>query len=218
MKKQHIKALKEAYEDQKTALSVHKQRVDSGQIPRGTEFRFTADLQTLCLPALPVDILQKQIFEKLSVAGRPLSLATTIAQSVHSLGGSLEKRNELIAAYKAGNPPLSAELYFGLPRGGAVNQDYPSSVDAIYRQTDDGIFFNHLLCKDLNAHGKKLSETLTKLFRKGAPTIAEADFSKVAAGLMPDPKYYSDWLTAFKKKEDDSPKPPLIRRLLDRMR
>jgi len=218
VKKQHIKALKETFEAQKTALLDHKQKMASGQIPRGTEFQLNADLETLSLPALAVDILQKQIFEKLSVVGRPLNLATTIVQTVHGLSASLEKRNELIASYKAGNPPFSAELYFGLPRAGTINQDYPSVVDAMYSQTDDGIFFTQFLCQDLNTHGNQLAATFTKQFGKGVPTIGEPDFGKAeTAGLMPNANNYSDWVSAFHKKEVAKKPATFIRRLLARI-
>jgi hypothetical protein len=201
IKKQHVKPLKQNLDAQKAALLEHLRKINSGEIAKGTEFVYNADLQTLSLPPLSVDILQRQIFEKLSLVGRPLHLTTTIAQTLHGLNASLEKRNELIASYKAGRPALTAPLYFGFPQQGVVNEDYPSSVNAIYRQTDDGIFFAQLLCKDLTDHGNQLKAKFAKQFGKGAPNIADVDFSKAEQeGLMPDPTNYSDWFTAFKKK------------------
>jgi hypothetical protein len=202
MKRQHIKALKENFDTQKAAILEHLRKLRAGEIPRGTEFEYVADLQTLSLPPLPIGILQQQSFEKLSLVGRPLTLTTTLGQTLHGLSASLEKRNKLIATYKASSMPVSPPIYFGFPHGDTVNLDYPSTVEAIYRQTDDGIFFSHLLNKDLTAHGNQLAERFKKLFGKGAPPVTECDFSQPEqSGLMPDPKNYPDWFNAFKKKE-----------------
>jgi hypothetical protein len=43
-----------------------------------------------------------------------------------------------------------AALYFGLPYGdGSVNEEYSATIDNIYEQLDDAIFFSYQLCKDL---------------------------------------------------------------------
>lgn len=201
MKEQHVKSLKEDFETQKTGLLDHKKNRELGHISKDKEFHFTADLQTLSLPLLPVDILQRQVFEKLSLVGRPLSLTTTLSQSVHSLSASLDKRNQLIESYKAGNDGISPALYFGLPQTGQINQDYPSVIDAIYNQTDDGIFFGQLLCKDLVEHGNQIAKQFKKLFGKDAPMITEPNFGKAEkSDLMPNTDKYVDWLTMFVKK------------------
>ncbi len=200
MKKQHVKSLKETFETQKAALLDHLNKMQMGQISKDTIFRFSADFETLSLPQLPVDILQKQVFEKLSLVGRPLSLAITLSQTVHSLSASLEKRNQLIESYKVANASISAPLYFGLPQGGYINQDYPSLINAIYNQTDDGIFFSQLLGKDLVEHGEQIAAQFKKIFGKGAPTISKSNFGKAEkAGLMPKADNYPDWFTMFVK-------------------
>ena len=200
MKKQHVRSLKEDFETQKTALLDHYKNRELGKISKDEIFRFKADLQTLSLPSLPVDILQKQVFEKLSLVGRPLSLTTMLSQTVHSLSASLEKRNQLIESYKASDG-FSPAQYFGLPLDGQVNQDYPSVIDAIYHQTDDGIFFSQLLCKDLVEHGNQIVDQFKKHFKKGAPTISETDFAKAEkSDLMPNADNYVDWFTMFVKR------------------
>jgi hypothetical protein len=210
MKKQHVKSLKENFEAQKEALLEHQQKMRAGQILPGTVFNFLVDFQTLSLLQLPIDILQSQIFEKLSLVGRPLNLTTTLSQTTHSLNASLEKRNQLIEFYKAKatRQPISPSLYFGLPQGGHINQDYPCTVYAIYNQTDDGIYFSRLLCKDLVEHGKQVVTHFKKQYGKGAPNVSEPDFNKaVDAGLMPNDDNYADWTSSFIKKsglEDQS--------------
>jgi len=200
IKKQHVKSLKEHFESQKIALLDFQKKRNLNQIGKDEVFQFLADFQTLSLPQLPVDILQKQIFEKLSLVGRPLSLTTTLAQTVDSLRASLDKRNQLIESYKKGTEAISPALYFGLPQQGHINQDYPSVIDAIYRQTDDGIFFSQLLCKDLAEHGEQIAAQFKKTFGKNAPTISKCDFSKAEKdNLMPNADNYSDWITMFVK-------------------
>ncbi|RFC35612.1 MAG: hypothetical protein DID92_2727743994 [Candidatus Nitrotoga sp. SPKER] len=199
VKKQHVKSLKEDFDFQKAALLEHHKKVNIGQISRDEIFDFRTDLMTLSLPPLPVDILQGQLFEKLSLVGRPLSLATTLSQSVHSLNASLEKRNQLIDVYKASGG-VTPVLYFGLPHNNQTDANYPSVIDAIFKQADDIIFFSQLLCKDLSEHGNQLAKQFKTKFGKGAPKISEPDFSKAEElGLMPNISSYADWLTMFVK-------------------
>lgn len=201
LKKQHVKTLKEDFDIQKSALLNHQKRRQLGEIGNDAVFHFVADLQTLSIPPLSGDILQTQIFEKLSVVNRPLSLTTTLNQTIHSLNASLEKRNQLIEFYKSGDSEVTAPVYFGFPQGGKINQDYPSVIEAIYNQTDDGIFFSQLLCKDLVEHGNQIAEQFKKNFKKGAPTISEPDFSEaVKLNLMPTADKYNYWFTMFIKK------------------
>jgi hypothetical protein len=214
MKKQHVKALKENLDGQKNALHEHQKKIGAGAIPATQPFEMKYDFETLSLPPLGADILRGQIFERLSVVGRSLSLAMTLSQTLHGLDSSLEKRNGLIEDYKAGRRPLSPQTYFGLPlQDGSVNADYPATVDAIHSQTDDGIFFSELLCKDLVEHGQQTAARFTKVFRKGAPRVNEPDFrNAVKAGLMPNPANYADWLSAFKKRD---PEPTQFQRFKD---
>ena len=205
IKKQHVKTLKEDLDSQKTALLDHKQKRELGLISRDQEFHYKADLQTLSLPPLPVDILQTQIFEKLSLEGRPISLTTTLSQTIHSLSSALAMRNQQIEIYKE-NKGVTPEEYFGLPLDGQVNEIYPSLINAIYQQTEDGIFFSHLLCQDMIEHGNKIVELFNKNFKKGAPTISKTDFSKAEKlGFMPNADNYADWLTAFARNKNREP-------------
>jgi hypothetical protein len=201
IKKQHVKSLKENLDSQQRALQEFHAQRQARAIPLDREFRVQMDLETLSLPALPINVLQTQIFDKLSVWARPIMLATTLTQTVRSLNASLETRNQLIASAKAGGG-MSVHHYFGLPQGGQVNRDYPSIIDAIHSQTDDGIYFSHLLTMDLMEHGTELAKRFKKRFGEGAPRVNEADFSNAEkAGLMPNPNNYSDWTTMVKKRD-----------------
>lgn len=199
MKKQHIKSLKDDLEAQKIAFLEHQKKFNLGEINKDEEFHLTFDFQTLLPPLLPLGILQRQVFEELSLVGRPLRLTTTLYQTVQDLSMSLEKRNQLIELYKGTNI-ISPALYFGLPQAGHINQDYPSTVEAIYSQADDGIFFSEQLSKDLVEHGNQLVLKYKKLFKEDVPIISTFDFSEAEiAGYMPNPNNYKDWFTKFVK-------------------
>jgi hypothetical protein len=203
-KQRLAKPLKEKYDSKKIELLEHIRRKKAGEIPDVT-FEFQADFESFTLPPLAMDILQTQVFEKLSLVGRPLLLVTTLRQAIHTLEHALGTRNALIESYKAKSPLEPNFLltrYFGLPyRGGQVKEEYPASLQAAYEPTDSVIFFSHLLCQDLGEHGDHISTEFTKGFGRGAPTIAKPDFTKaIAANLMPPAEGFSEWVGMFTKK------------------
>ena len=199
LKAQHVQRMKETHAEQKTRFLEHVARRNRGE--HVEEFRFLADWQTISSPYLPIEILQKQLFEKLSVRGRALNLVTTLAQTLETLKETFEKRNELIKGYQ--NRNLSQEelyiLYFGLLyNGGHVNNEYPSSLEILFDLTNDAAFFSQLLCKDLVKHGRRLARRFKVKYGEGAPSVDKPDFFKaIASGLMPKAENYSDWLTMF---------------------
>jgi gas vesicle protein len=204
LKKQHVKNLKEGYDTQKADALEFLQKCEKGE-NKDEVFRFQADMQTLQAQTLPMDSLRSVVFERLSIVGRPLNLVVTLSQTAQCLEDSIERRNALIEGYKAGGGKDSqrfVELYFGLPYGeGHINLDYPGTVDAIYSQTDDGIFFGKLLCDDLYEHGSKLCEAFKGKFKKPPPCVSKVDFSTVEASeLIPDDEKYVKWVNAFVKK------------------
>jgi hypothetical protein len=141
IKRQNVKPLKDLYDAQNAAYHAHAKKRELGQISLHTPFEFVANLQSLSLPPFPLEILRQQIFEKLSLSGRPLLLVNALSETIHGLNTSINARNVLIDDYKKSSS-LSAELYFGLPLGGSrvINQEYPASIEQIYCHTDNGIF------------------------------------------------------------------------------
>jgi hypothetical protein len=201
-KKQHIKFLKETFDRDKasTMAAIKRQQAGTGGV-----VTFLGDFRTLPVLDLPVSILRTQIFEKLSLQGRTILLATTLAQTVGELNLCIVKRNELIEGFKTSSLPETQKLafYFGFPFGQQVNQEYSDTIEAIYKQTDDGIFFSSQLCTELSDHGDQLSASFKKRFGKGAPRIHRPDFAKaVGANLMPNETNYADWVSMFAKRPD----------------
>jgi hypothetical protein len=200
LKGQHIKSLSETFHAHKAEFLLFIERRRRGEIPRDSEFHLLADFQSLTLPPIPLSLLQTQVFEKLSVVGRPLNLAITLGQTIHAIGHLCEKRNAIIETFKAGQRQLTPALYFGLPAQGIVNEDYSSSIHGIASQTDDAIYFSQLLCADMVEHANSLAVQYEANFDDVAPVVSEPKFED-AGDLMPDADLYSDWHTKFIKKE-----------------
>jgi hypothetical protein len=228
IKKQHVKRLKDTFEKQKADYLDRVQKYRAGQLaPNDTAPPILFDLQTLVLPpfALPLEALRHQLFEKISLVNRrPLMLAVSLSETVDGLNTSITNRNRLIASYQEAG--LSADdllpLYFGLPQGHdhVINQTYPALIDAIYRQTDDGVFYSMLLCEDLYAHNVELAARFKKRFGRAAPdTMDKPDFTTPASeGLIPNEADYADWLTLFRHAKSAAPGHSVWGRMLVRQR
>ena len=204
IKHQHVASLHATFRRQREELLDFKRKRDAGAIPRETPFEFQADLRTLPAPLAPIDVLQIQVFERLSVTGRPLALVTTLSQTILSLATSIATRNALIERFKTAGGSTNPEflnLYFGFPSSsGHHSTEYADTVEAIHNLTDDAIFFSHLLCRDLQDHGRTILERYKARFKDDSQSVSKPDFSKAKeAGLFPDEANYQDWLRGFGK-------------------
>ena len=204
LKKQHIKVLWEKFNMSKSELEDFKRKRESGQIGRDSVFEFRAELLTLALPKMPVELLQDLIFERISLVGRPLNLANILVQTVDDLHGLMARRNDLIESYKKSNKMIPIENYFGLPNTeGHVNEDFPTYLEGMNSLTDDVIYFSALLVQDLANHGTSLKKRYLEDFGKGGPRVSEIDFSKAKKdGLMPSEDKYKDWTNSFRTQEE----------------
>jgi hypothetical protein len=206
-KKQHIKPLFDGFVEKKAELEEFKRKRNAGEIPKDLPFEFTADLRTLQMPLLPIDLLQRLVFEKLSVVGRPLALGAALAGVAASLTELMQKRAVLIEVFR--NLPESGRgtfpaLYFGLPFAeGRTSTEYADLLQGLHSHTDDGIFFSELLCQDL----VELGETALSRYKERVPDtkerVSEVSFEDArVAGLMPDSELYKDWTRGFQRRGD----------------
>lgn len=209
LKKQQVLDLKTNFDAKRAEVFEFERKRIAGELENSEPFYFVADYRTLQAHVLPTDILRTVVLEKLLLVGRPLNLVMMLDQTGYSLGQSIAKRNQLIESYKSG-PVVSDQIirqrYFGLPyNGGSQNLDYPGTIEAIYSQTDDGIFFSHLLCNDLHLHGGKLLDEFRLKFKKNVPRISKVDFTDaIKTGLMPSENDYTHWFTAFVNRIESS--------------
>lgn len=186
LKKQIVKPLKDGYEKLTKELSQFNFDKEQGKIPRAEVFHCNPELNTLEAIFVPIDVLQKLVFEKISLNGKPLSAITTLIRRVKSLHTSIRKYNLLIELFKVDMqiPNNASNRYFGLPDNkGNIDNTYPTYVRFIYEQTDECIFFSKFLGELLMAHG----EQLIKKFGTNAPLINKIDFDSITGpALMPD--------------------------------
>lgn len=160
LKKQFVKGIYEEYSKQKELLQEFHRRRNAGEQPRDLPFEFRADFRTVPMPVVPIDLLRTQVFEHISVTGRPLALVSTLAGAVASLAGIIQKRDTLIERFTALGPAGADQLpafYFGLPYGpGHVSMEYVDTIEGLRSLTEDVIFFSELLGKDLMDHGNQI--------------------------------------------------------------
>ena len=143
---------------------------------------------------------------------RALMLVTSLTETVHGLNTSITNRNRLVASYHTADVSLDdlLPLYFGLlqPSTHVINKTYPDLIDAIFKQTNDGIFCAKLICDDLFAHNGQLAGRFKRRLERSAPvTMDKPDFAvPEGEGLMPNEADYTDWLTLFKEAKPPKPR------------
>jgi len=206
LKKDHVKSLKENFDNELARLLEFKEMRDRGLLQQDETFQYVADLKFLPLLDTPIDLLERQVFEKVPAQGRILSVAMTLVRTLQSLNKSLKDRNELIDYYQNNsmNNTEQVEFYFGLKgASNKLDRRYADTLETIYNYNDDCIFFAKILSEDLYKLGTQLSETYGDKNIK----IHKSDFGKAEElGLMPSDSNYSDWYSMFNQTPpEDSP-------------
>ena len=211
LKKQHVKALKNSYDDDQKNFKAHKEKIYGRQIAANTPFKMSPNLLHLQGISPPTATIQDIILSRLSTVGRTIAAVTALSDSVENLNGALSKRNELLNTFKNKKFPEGAtfnHMYLGLPYGeSSTNLEYGGSVEAIYLYTDDIIFFSIKLCEDLRDHGEILKKRYKSRLRGNPPRISTVDFEKPRQdGLVPKDEDYENWLSGFVSTQDTIPK------------
>lgn len=206
LKRQHVKPLYETFVAKRAELAEFHAKRRAGKIPTDHPFVFTADLRTLQMPLLPVQLIERLVFDKLSVIGRPLALTTSLAGVASTLADLMQRRSALIEGFKQIPPDkqgLVAALYFGRSFAeDRVSTEYADTLEALFNQTDDGIFFSQLLCRDLMESGDNALKEYKRLSKKSTEHISTIDFRQaLRLGLMPDESKYQDWLRGFQRPD-----------------
>lgn len=210
LKKQHVRELKDSYDRDCQRFKETSAAIAAGKLTPDTHFSLAADLRNIPVLSPPATTLQEVVCSRVSVVGRPLSLAVEITESAQNLNAAIVGRGNLIEAFKAGNLPEGAtveKMYLGIPyRVGHVNQEYGDLVRAIALYTDDTIFFSSLLCQDLRAHGLRTAEKYRTRLKKEPPRVSETSFKEAKeSGLMPADDEYVSWLKGFQAAQEDEP-------------
>lgn len=211
LKKQHVKALKDSYDDDLKKFEAHKEKIIGKKIAANTPFEISPNLLFLQEISPPTATIQDIVLSRLSTVGRTIGTVTALADSVGNLNGALSKRNELLNTFKNQQFPEGAtfhHMYLGLPyRETQTNQEYGGSIEAISLYTDDIIFFSIKLCEDLRDHGEILKKRYKSRLRGSPPTIPTVDFEKPRQdGLVPKDEEYENWLSGFVTVQTIAPK------------
>lgn len=213
LKDQHVKRLHDEYIRSREAARQAKEVAQNEASSKPQILEFVMDLQTITPIKLPTERLEKFVFEKISVRGRAPIAAVDLVGAIDGLQQSITLRNELILEYRTDQRASHTERamrYFGFRNEqGVVDDRYASTVDAIYAQTDDCIFFARTLADDLYTYGVKLRKKSAWKDRWRIPKLTQLDWSKAEENsLMPPPQQYKDWLAAFEEH------PGTIKRIL----
>lgn len=191
----------EKYNQAKADFDADQQARATGQRQGNAEVVFDSDLKMFSAPSVPIKTLNELVFNKLAAPGRPIALAAILEQSLNSIQDSVSKRNALARHFMGGG--VAQELlfrhYFGirLPNG-HTNHEFPDLVAAIYRYTDDVVFFSALLCKDLIQHGTQTRTEFRKKYGEAGPKMSSVDFSTLKKdGVIPSETEYAGWLSGF---------------------
>ena len=143
LKRQHVKPLYDQYNADTASVLKFKAERATGQRQGDAEYILVADLRIFPAPTIPIDSLRLLLFDKLSVAGRPLALVCAVEDANVGLRNAIEMRSALVARIKSqeitkGQLPA---YYFGFPLAdGDTNQEYPDLVAVIHSYVDDLAF------------------------------------------------------------------------------
>jgi hypothetical protein len=202
LKRQHVRPMRNRYVQSRQEFEAFRIRAQTHRGPPPLVFQFPADLPTLTPVIAPIQVLERYVFEKISISGRALAAAVDLVGAIDGLDRSIKYRNDLIAEIQKASPmpsELLADRYFGFPnQNGVTDERFAESVGAIYAQTDDCIFFSRILAKDLLTYGNKLRQKNVWKYRLGIRKLREADWSIAQEqGLLPPDEAYASWLSGF---------------------
>jgi hypothetical protein len=206
LKRQHVRPMFIRYNQVKEDYSnfLLRRKTNNGVSP--LVFTLQADLQTLSMVRVPTEILEREVFENISMHGRGLVAAVQLVNAIDGVDKAIEYRNELIGEIRQRSPyPAKelTELYLGLSNeDGAIDERYRSGVEEIHRQTDDCIFFSLILADDLSLHGTKLRRRKAWVLWSRLPKLTKIDWSIAEdADLLPSRNQYENWLRGFKEQK-----------------
>ncbi len=205
LKRQLVLPMRNRYVHARQEYDLFKEQAQVHVGPARLVYELPADFRTISPVTLPSTILERQLFEKISISGRALAAAVDLLGAFDGLKKSIGDRNDLIAELHK-RSPLPAkeltELYFGITTAdGATDARFSATVENIFRQTDDCILFSRLLAGDLTDYGRRLRRRYAWRYRLRVPKFVAADWSIAERqGLMPEAAEYPDWLRGFKTR------------------
>jgi hypothetical protein len=178
LKQQHVRPMKETYEEQVEAR-------DAAQ-SSGHPFHFSADLETLPPVRTALPMLEKLLYERVSAPAGALGLFAVVSQAIGGINDAIESRNAIINSLRSQTPlPASefAEIYFGLVNeAGHADLRFPQLIQGLAHNVDCAILYGCVLARELSKHAHSISRKSKEL-----PAGEKAEFMELArAGLIPE--------------------------------
>jgi hypothetical protein len=197
LKEQHVATLWGNFRLLKRAMEFQRQIPQ----PERREFHIGFDMKTMSVPSMPIDRLRSIVFERISITGRPIQLASILFSEIDELKISCARRNEFIAGFRELSKPQQIARYFGFrDADGHVDENFPNTIEAIYSEVDCCIFFSWLLCRDLSRHSKLVARSLRRWPWQKIENVHYANFATAEErGLMPPFEGFNDW-TGYKRQ------------------
>jgi hypothetical protein len=199
LKKQIVLPMKQRFDKTKTDYERFLRIPNTAK----REFIFEADYNTIISPATPAAELQKMIFEKTSIRGRALVAVADLVGVIDGLRNAIDARTEISEDIRTVKDKTSADTiasYLGtrLPNG-HIDERHSTNLDAIFKQTDDCIFFSRILALDLVRYGNALRRRYLWRYWLWVPKMQDADWTTaIKSGLLPADSDYQAWLDEFK--------------------
>lgn len=197
LKEQHIATLRGDFHLAKRAVEFQR-KLPKDQQGR-LEVRF--DMRTITLPSMPVDRLRSIVFERITITGRGIQLASMLMLQIEELRISCARRNDFISEFRTLDKQRQINRYFGFRDAhGNTDENYLNAVEAIYFENDCAMFFSWLLCRDLSRHSKSIARSLRRWPWQKIKNVHYANFVPAEEkGLMPPFEGFNDW-TGYKRE------------------
>jgi hypothetical protein len=203
LKRQLILPIYEDYQQGRSKFVEAQQAFAAGDRSRTAEF--VGNFRTISPIWLPTESLEKQIIERISIRGRGLAAVVDLIGAVEALDQAIKYRTDLVSEFYKEPPTISqldlAQKYYGLQNArGVIDEKFYSNVEALYKQTDDCIFFSKILADDLFEYGCRLRRRYRWRFHLRSPKLVREkwDFPETRR-LLPNENNYVDWLRGFPK-------------------
>jgi len=204
LKLQYVRSTRDRFAQDRQEYEEFKERARTHKGPPQLVYEFRGDLRTLSPITVPIQVLERCVYEKISVSGRALAALSDFTSAIDGLKESTKYRNEWIEEVRKEQLPddLLAERYFGLINPtGMTDQRFKGNIEAIYSQTDDCIFFPLILAEDLSKRGNQLRRKNRWKYWFGLPKTMKADWSTARAqGLILKDDECALWLGGFKEE------------------
>lgn len=196
LKEQHIVKIKTDLDKNKERWEQHEAQRLAGQ-PVGA-FSLPVEFKTTAPITVPIEALEKLVFDKISLQHRPLAIFGILVQTIDSLNALIAERSKVIEEFKAsrnqGGRPL-LEFYLGIPTATGIRDErYSSLVQGLDRYTDDCIFFSKQLAEDIYSYAKRQLNVYKAKFPAPYPQVDKQQLAASKQKFVPNESEYEGWM------------------------